>query len=158
MTIQDKICSTNLLDINCEQIQYTRNQDSLCEFVTQTLGSFNVVLLEGFCKKGLWLTVEDYLKKEVHEEFVRRVEAEADRQNARLDKLENMIVQINELSLSVKELAINMESAIEQIAKQNTRIEKIESRAGENWQRIVGTIITSVVGALVGYFMALGLS
>lgn len=102
--------------------------------------------------------MEEYLKKEVHEEFVLRVENEMSHQNTRLDKLENMVVQINELSLSVKELAINMENAIEQIAKQNTRIEKIEGRAGENWQKVVGAIITGVVGALVGYFMALGLS
>ena len=96
----------------------------------------------------------EYLLREVHDEFADKVSAENARQNARIDKLETTALQINELALSVKELAINMEGALKQLTLQNTRLETLEGRAGENWRKVVGTVITGVVGAVVGFLLA----
>lgn len=102
---------------------------------------------------------DQYLKKEVHEIFAEKVDAENQRQNARIEKLESIVTQVNELTLSVKELAINMDGTLKQLALQSERLQTIEKRDGENWRKIVGTAITVVVSAVLGFVLAqLGLA
>lgn len=96
---------------------------------------------------------EEYLRKEVHDIFAEKVGAENSRQNARLEKLEGAVLQINELALSVKELAINMDGALKQMATTNTRLQNLEGRAGENWRKFVGVALTAITTAVIGYFL-----
>ena len=56
------------------------------------------------------MSEQEYLSVEVHREFAERIQAEETRQNKRLDKIEESIFQIGELTTSVKVLASNMEN------------------------------------------------
>lgn len=86
-----------------------------------------------------------------HEEFVRRMEEEHKRQNKRLDLLEKQTEQITDIAMSTKELAISVKQMAEEQREQGNRLEKLEGRDGEMWRKVVGYIITAVIGILIGF-------
>lgn len=57
------------------------------------------------------------------------------------------------LSTSVKKLALSMESMVKEQEKQGKRLEALESRDGEMWRKVVGYVVTVVVGAFLGYVL-----
>lgn len=86
-----------------------------------------------------------------HEEFVRRMEEEHKRQNKRLDLLEKQTEQITNIAMSTKELAISVKQMAEEQREQGNRLEKLEGRDGEMWRKVVGYVITAVIGILIGF-------
>lgn len=86
---------------------------------------------------------------EVAAEF-RRVNDENNRQNKRLEKLEEAIEKANEIAVSVKELAINMNSMVEELSKQGKRLEKLEQKPLDDAEATRRTITNTLVSALVG--------
>lgn len=86
-----------------------------------------------------------------HEEFVRRMEEEHKRQNKRLDLLEKQTEQITDIAMSTKELAISVKHMAEEQREQGNRLEKLEGRDGEMWRKVVGYVITAVIGILIGF-------
>lgn len=93
-----------------------------------------------------------------HEEFCKRVEAEDNRQNKRLENLEEQTKQFTDLVLSVRELAQSVKQLAEIQKAQGEKLDELESRDGEMWRRVSGYVITSIVGLIVGYlFHKLGL-
>lgn len=93
-----------------------------------------------------------------HEEFCKRVEAEDNRQNKRLEILEEQTKQFTDLVLSVRELAQSVKQLAEIQKAQGEKLDELESRDGEMWRRVLGYVITSVIGLVVGYlFHKLGL-
>lgn len=86
---------------------------------------------------------------EVAAEF-RRVNDENTRQNHRLEKLEEAVEKANEIAVSVKELAINMNSMVEELAKQGKRLEKLEQKPLKDAEATRRTITNTLVSALVG--------
>lgn len=86
-----------------------------------------------------------------HEEFVRRMEEEHKRQNKRLDLLEKQTEQITDIAMSTKELAISVKRMAEEQREQGSRLEKLEGRDGEMWRKVVGYVITAVIGILIGF-------
>ena len=82
-----------------------------------------------------------------HEEFRKRMEEEDKRQNKRLDNLEENA----KLLSSIEKLAANMEHMAEEQEKQGKRLETLEKRDGEMWRKVVGYIITAVIGVVVGF-------
>lgn len=57
------------------------------------------------------------------------------------------------LSTSVEKLALSMESMVKDQEKQGKRLEALESRDGEMWRKVVGYVVTVVVGAFLGYVL-----
>lgn len=93
-----------------------------------------------------------------HEEFCKRVEAEDNRQNERLENLEEQTKQFTDLVLSVRELAQSVKQLAEIQKVQGEKLDELESRDGEMWRRVSGYVITSIIGLVVGYlFHKLGL-
>lgn len=93
-----------------------------------------------------------------HEEFVRRMEEEHKRQNKRLDLLEKQTEQITDIAMSTKELAISVKQMAEEQREQGNRLEKLEGRDGEMWRKVVGYVITAVIGILIGFvFQQIGM-
>lgn len=86
-----------------------------------------------------------------HEEFVKRIDAENNRQNRRIDLLEKSVQNINDLAMSVRELATNMKNMSEELRSQGEKLETLEGRDGEMWRKVTGYIITAVIGIVVGY-------
>lgn len=101
---------------------------------------------------------DEYVRKDVHEEFVKRMEEEDNRQNHRITKLEMAIESISSIATSVERLATNMEHMVREQARQgenlndqSDRIRKLEDRDGEIWRKVVSHIVISVVSIVIGY-------
>jgi tetrahydromethanopterin S-methyltransferase subunit B len=100
----------------------------------------------------------NYISREEHEEFRRsldaqhkRLEDENNRQNKRLELLENSIERISAINASVEKLAGNMERMLEEQVSQGKRLNALEGRDGEMWRKVVGYIATAIVGIIVGF-------
>ncbi len=95
--------------------------------------------------------MDNIITREEHEEFMKRMEAEDNRQNRRIEILEKSTEQIQTLTTSVEKLAMNMESMVRQMGQQGERLEALESRDGEMWRKAMAYLATAVIGAVVGY-------
>lgn len=95
--------------------------------------------------------MEDYISRQEHNEFCKRMEEEDHRQNRRIDLLEENVLEMGQLTTTVAKLAMNMESVLDIQRQQDKRIETLESRDGEKWRQVTGYIITAVVGIIIGY-------
>ena len=102
---------------------------------------------------------DEFVRKDVHEEFVKRMEEEDNRQNHRLTKLELAIESISSIATSVERLATNMEHMVREQARQgenlndqSERIRKLEDRDGEMWRKVVSHIVISAISIIIGYF------
>lgn len=95
--------------------------------------------------------MEDTISRREHEEFAKRIEAEENRQNRRIELLEESVKQNAELTLSVGKLATSVEQMAKEQAHQGERLETLESRDGEMWRKVTGYIVTAVVGIVVGF-------
>lgn len=96
---------------------------------------------------------DEYVTLELHQEFEKRMEAEHNRQNHRIAKLEEAVENIGKLTIAVEKLAVNMSKMAEEQEKTATRLSKLESEPGENWRKAVWIVLTAVISAGVGYFL-----
>ena len=86
-----------------------------------------------------------------HEEFRKRIVEENKRQNCRINKLEDTFEKINSLATSTEKLATSMEAMLKEQEEQGGRLKILEERDGEKWRKVVGYIVTAVVGIVVGF-------
>lgn len=93
----------------------------------------------------------EYIGREEHNEFTKRVEDEQHRQNRRIEQLEESVKQNTQLTLSVEKLATSMERMAEEQQSQGERLEALESRDGESWRKVKDTIVAAVIGIIVGF-------
>ncbi len=100
----------------------------------------------------------DYISREEHNEFRRsmdaenkRLEDENNRQNHRLEILEETVKQVASISTSVEKLALNMENMLKEQVSQGKRLETLESRDGDMWRKAVGYAVTAIIGIVLGY-------
>lgn len=85
-----------------------------------------------------------------HEEFCKRIEAEDNRQNKRIEIMENNVQQLQELVASVQTLATNMENMVKEQGQQSARLEALEARDGEKWRTVTSYLLTAVLGVAIG--------
>ena len=97
--------------------------------------------------------MEDVVTRGEHNEFVRRIEEEEARQNHRISILEQSLREITDLTLTVKELAVNMKHMATEQEKQGKRLEAIEERDGIKWRKAVSYIVTAIGGAIIAYLL-----
>lgn len=110
-------------------------------------------------------TDEEYISRAEHEEFRnsmnaenKRLEDENNRQNHRLDALEETVKQVAAISTSVEKLALNMENMLKEQVSQGKRLETLENRDGDMWRKVIGHMATVIVGIVIGYiFKQLGM-
>lgn len=101
---------------------------------------------------------EETISRREHEEFARRIDAENNRQNRRLEILENSMESLQSIAQSVNKLAVNMEGMIKEQEKQGERLEKLENRDGERWRSVTLYVITTIIGIVIGFaFKAIGM-
>lgn len=102
-------------------------------------------------KKYKEIDMENGIRREEHEEFARRMEDEHKRISHRLTDLEENVRQIGQLTASVEKLAVSVESMAKTQTRQGERLEELEGRDGEMWRKVIGYVITAVIGIVVGY-------
>lgn len=93
----------------------------------------------------------DYVSIQLHNEYAQRVAEEHERQNHRITNLERAVEENSKLALSIERLTISVQRMVEEQKAQGERLETLESRDGEMWRKIVGYVITAILGIIVGY-------
>lgn len=93
----------------------------------------------------------EYISRVEHEEFRRNMENEHRRQNHRLDALEKTVEQISQISSSVEKLVLNMENMLKEQISQGKRLTVLENQDGEMWRKVIGYIVTAIVGVAIGF-------
>lgn len=97
---------------------------------------------------------DEFVTYDVHNEFAKRIDAENERQNKRLTKLEDAVGQMTDLTVSVKELAVNVGNMAKEQARFGDRLEAIENKPAQNWDRLVWAIAGAMVAGIIGYLLA----
>lgn len=90
-------------------------------------------------------------------EFEHRLTAVEDRSKSnqhRLDQMEKRQDDLEELTSTVKVLAIREENVETDVKEIKSEVKKLTSKPGQRWEKVVETIITIVVGAIVGFILA----
>ncbi len=95
--------------------------------------------------------MENGISREEHQEFCKRLEAEDQRQNRRIEMLEGTVQQIGKLTASVEKMAASLQSMVREQEQQGKRLTALESRDGEMWRKVVTYAVTAVVGIIVGF-------
>mgnify|MGYP007124424977 CR=1 FL=1 len=93
----------------------------------------------------------EYVGREEHTEFAKRIEDEQHRQNRRIELLEENTKQINALTISVEKLAQSIELMVGEQKQQGKRLETLENRDGEMWRKVTGYVVTAIIGIVLGW-------
>lgn len=104
--------------------------------------------------------MDEYITRTEHKEFADRIDAENKRQNARLEKLEDTVEKIGELTASVKVLAMNMDNMAKEQAKQNEslneqakKIDDLKMKPANNWDKFVWAVGGAIIAAVVAFVL-----
>lgn len=73
----------------------------------------------------------------------------------RIDKLEEEVSEIKDLTIAVKEIATETKHMREEQNNMSKRLSTIEEKPAKNWDKIITTIVGTIVGALVGALIGL---
>lgn len=92
----------------------------------------------------------EYVGREEHTKFARRIQEEEHRQNRRIELLEESVKQNTALTLSVEKLANNMENMANEQMRQGKRLEALEGRDGDMWRTVVKYVLTTILGLVIG--------
>lgn len=102
--------------------------------------------------------MEEPITRAEYEEYQKRIEDEDYRQNRRIEQLEGNTKQINALTVSIEKLAQSVESMVKEQEAQGKRLVSLENKDGEMWRKVVGYVVTTVIGIVVGFvFTQIGL-
>jgi len=89
-----------------------------------------------------------------HLERLVEIEQRSKSNTKRIDNLEGKVDDIHELTISVKELALETKAMREDLNKIDNRVLAIESKPAKKWDSVVSTIVTIVISAIVGFVLA----
>lgn len=72
----------------------------------------------------------------------------------RLDKLEMTINNIYDLTVSVKEIAMELKAMREDMNKIDNRVVAIETKPSRRWEGIVDKIIYTIIGIILAFIFS----
>lgn len=98
--------------------------------------------------------MDEFVRTDIFDERLKRVDDENARQNKRIDKLEGALDKLNELASSVQVMAQNIATMTQELKRQSDRLEKIEQEPADKWKKLTWLVITGVVGAVVGFALS----
>ena len=86
-------------------------------------------------------------------------EARSKSNTKRLDRLDRLLEEQQEMALAVKELATNMKHMLEEQKRQGARLESLEKAPVDEavyYKRVaVGCVITGIIGAVISAVLAI---
>lgn len=100
--------------------------------------------------------MEDWVSRAEYDERQKRIDDENRRQNHRIDKLEKIADQLTDMAASIKAMVVSMQSMQKEQERQGERLDDIERKPADNWDKLVYSIIAMVAGAAVTWILARG--
>lgn len=100
--------------------------------------------------------MEDFVLRAEYEERKRSVDAENTRQNRRIERLETMADQLSDMAASIKAMVATMQGMQKEQEKQGKRLEDIEKKPADNWDKFVWTVVGCVVTFIITYMFTKG--
>lgn len=97
--------------------------------------------------------MSEYIEREEHREFVKRMEDEHLRLHKRLEVVEEDTKNLSKLCISVESLANSVKTMLKEQEKHDQRIVVLESRDGEKWRDTVRDVMKVLIGALIGFLL-----
>ena len=85
---------------------------------------------------------------------LKRIHDEDDRQNHRIDNLEQTVEKLNELMLTIQRLAMSVESLTKEVGRQGDRLEAIENAPIRRLDGARQTVINTTIGIIMGALAA----
>ncbi|MFR8144737.1 MAG: hypothetical protein ACLU84_06650 [Clostridia bacterium] len=70
----------------------------------------------------------------------------------RIDKMESDIGEIKELTIAVKEIAMETKATREDVNDMNSRLKTVEEKPAKNWENLIKTIVTRYCYSNSGLF------
>ena len=98
--------------------------------------------------------MEEFVRTDVFDARLARVDDENSRQNHRLDTLEKNSGALNDLVVSVRELALSVKQMQEELKRQGQRLEAIEKEPADKWKKFTWLIVTAIAGGVVGWILS----
>ena len=99
--------------------------------------------------------MDDTITRHEFEAVTQRFDAENDRQNHRIDTLEETVKEIHKWTAAVERPAASVQNMVDEQRKHSQRLETLEARDGELWRKIVGYALTAGAGFLVALLLRL---
>ena len=89
-----------------------------------------------------------------HEQRLTEVEARSKSNSHRIDDLEKRQDNLDELVSTVKVLAVREENVETNVKEIKSDVKSLTEKPAKRWESIIGTIITTLVAAILGFMMA----
>lgn len=83
-------------------------------------------------------------------QYAQRMEDEHHRQNKRIEILEENYKQLTELTMSVREQTMVINTMSEEIKRQGEQISRLVSEPASRWEKIKDKAIDTAVGVVIG--------
>lgn len=83
-----------------------------------------------------------------------QVEDRSKSNTKRLDGLDQTINNIQDLTLAVKEIAVEMKAMREDMNKIDKRVMAIESKPAKRWENIIDKIIFTILGLVIAFIFS----
>lgn len=99
--------------------------------------------------------MDNYISRGEHDEFVKRIEEEHNRQNKRIELLEENVRQTQTLTLSVEKMALNLENMVKEQKRQGERLDELEDVPRKSWDTLKYGVIGAIATALGGGIIAM---
>ena len=96
------------------------------------------------------MSMGEYISREEHEEFTRRMEDEHVRLSHRIKEIKGVEEQNNKILIAMEKMALNMEGMQKELAEQGQRLLALENKDGDMWRAVVKYVITTIIGIAIG--------
>ena len=90
----------------------------------------------------------EFIARQEFEEFKLRIESEDNRQNRRIELLEENVKNITALTVSVEKMAMSIDGMAKELTKQGEKLQQLEEIPSQNWNTIRTSIISAIASAV----------
>ena len=77
------------------------------------------------------------------------MEDEHKRQNRRIEQLEKDSKTQTQTLIAIERIAVSVENMQNELSDQGKRLDELESHDGEMWRKVIGYVVSSIVGAVI---------
>ena len=93
--------------------------------------------------------MSEFITRLEYEEHNLRMEDEHKRQNRRIEQLEKDSKTQTQTLVVIERIAVSVENMQEELSDQGKRLDELESHDGEMWRKVIGYVVSSIVGAVI---------